>query len=87
MGRRLSDQLVRELTVPENGNRVYYDAPSKRGNDWTPGFGVRVTSAGARSFVLNYRTKGGIERRTTIGRYPTWTLLAAREEATYQACD
>jgi integrase len=81
MGERLNDRLVRELPVPVRGNIIHYDRPGKRGNDWTPGFGLRVTAAGARAFVLNYRTKDGTERRHTIGRYPTWTLLAAREEA------
>jgi integrase len=81
MGRRLTDQLVRELPAPAKGNRVYYDRPNKRGNDYTAGLGLRVTAANARSFVLNYRTADGRERRHTIGRYPTWSLLAARDEA------
>jgi integrase len=46
-----------------------------------PGFGVRVTDAGAKSFVLNYRTKAGRERRYTIGQFPTWTLTGARQKA------
>jgi integrase len=73
--------LVRELPAPPKGNRVYYDRPNNRGNDHTSGFGLRVTAANARSFVLNYRTADGRERRFTIGGYPTWTLLAARDEA------
>jgi integrase len=81
MGQRLTDSLVRELPAPAKGNCIYYDAPNKRGNDHTPGFGLRVTAAGVRSFVLNYRTAEGRERRLTIGRYGPWTLLAAREEA------
>src|SRR5262245_23559010 len=81
MSQRLDDAKVRTLPAPATGNKVYYDRPNKRGNDWTPGFGVRVTAAGARSFVLNYRTKDGTERRHTIGRYPDWSLAAAREEA------
>ena len=56
--------------------------------DWThtiydgqlPGFGVRVTKGGTKSFVLNYKFKGR-ERRLTIGRYPTWSVQAARSEA------
>jgi integrase len=44
------------------------------------GFGCRVTGAGARSFVLNYRVKGQ-ERRYTIGAYPDYSVTAAREEA------
>jgi integrase len=46
------------------------------------GFGCRVTAAGARSFVLNYRRKlDGRERRFTIGSLPDWSMTAAREEA------
>jgi hypothetical protein len=78
---RLTDNLVRELPAPAMGNCVYYDAPNRRGNDHTSGFGLRVTSNNVRSFVLNYRTAEGRERRLTIGRYGPWTLLAAREEA------
>jgi len=60
------DRFVRELTGPEKGNRIGYD----RGKDAVKGFGVRVTAAGAKSFVLNY-TVAGRERRLTIGGYPT----------------
>jgi len=81
MSQRLDDIKVRNLPAPATGNKVYYDRPNKRGNDWTPGFGVRVTAAGARSFVINYRTKDGTERRHTIGSYPSWSLAAARIEA------
>lgn len=44
------------------------------------GFGLRVYEGGAKSFFLNYRING-VERRYTIGRYPTWSVTAAREEA------
>jgi integrase len=45
------------------------------------GFGVRTTSSGAKSYILNYRNRGGTERRLTIGRCGTWTATAARAEA------
>ena len=45
-----------------------------------PGFGLRITSTGARAFVLNYRVDGR-ERRLTIGTWPTWNATAARERA------
>ena len=70
---RITDSVVRRLQGPGHGNRVTYD-------DDVTGFGVRVTSAGAKSFVLNYRIAGR-ERRYTLGRYPAWSVLAAREEA------
>lgn len=73
MAQRLSERLIRDLPAPESGNRVTYDSE-------VPGFGVRVTAGGARSFVLNYRAAGR-ERRMTIGRFPAWGLEAARREA------
>jgi integrase len=75
MALRLTDRTVKGLPGPAKGNRVYYD-------DIVRGFGCRVTAAGARAFVLNYRRKAdGAERRYTIGSFPEWTVLAAREEA------
>src|SRR5262249_909779 len=44
------------------------------------GFGVRVTAAGARSFVLDYRIKQR-QFRYTIGQYPDWSALRAVREA------
>jgi integrase len=75
MGERLTDKAVRGLERPASGNRITYDGE-------LPGFGVRITSAGAISFVLNYRRKAdGRERRTTIGGWPAWSVSAAREKA------
>lgn len=71
---RLTDATIRRLPVPPKGNRVFYDTE-------VPGFGLRVTASGFRSFVLNFRTRAGRERRFTIGRYPDWTTTAARAEA------
>jgi integrase len=70
---RLTDKLVRALPVPDSGATITYDAE-------VPGFGARITANGARAFVLNYRC-AGCERRMTIGRFPTWSATAAREEA------
>jgi integrase len=70
----LTDAIVKRLPVPANGYYITYDGG-------VPGFGVRVTAAGTRSFVLNYRTKGGRERRYTIGSFRDWQTSAARKEA------
>ena len=46
-----------------------------------PGFGVRITPNGVRSYVLQYEIEGR-SRRTTIGRHGApWTPSAARQEA------
>jgi integrase len=81
MGQRLADKIVSELPAPPVGNKITYDAPDKRGKDWTPGFGVRVTAGGGRSFIFNYRTKTGRHRRLTIGSPPVWSVEAARKRA------
>jgi len=71
---KITDKLVRGLGVPQNTTQLrLYD-------DEIKGFGVRITKAGAKSFILNYHVNGR-ERRTTIGRYPAWSVAAAREEA------
>jgi integrase len=72
---RLTDKLVRSLVPPAKGNKVTYDTEVR-------GFGVRVTTAGAVAFVLNYRRRSdALERRYTIGSYPDWCVAAAREKA------
>jgi integrase len=73
---KFDDKFVRNLAAPEKGNRIAYD----HGKDPVRGFGIRVTAAGAKSFVLNY-TIAGRERRLTIGRYSDWSVAAAREQA------
>jgi integrase len=70
----LSDSIIKKLPEPEKGSKIHYDPA-------LPGFGIRVTAAGARSFVLNYRTTSGRERRITIGGFPNWTVGGARTEA------
>jgi len=70
---KLADKIIRDLRPPASGNRRTYDTE-------ITGFGVRVTAAGARSFILNYYVAGR-ERRLTIGAYPAWSVAAARDEA------
>jgi integrase len=61
MATKLTDELVRELAPPGRGNRITYD-------EVTRGLGVRVTAAGARAYVFNYRVRAtGQERRITLG--------------------
>lgn len=73
MAERITQKLIEKLEVPESGNTILYDEDVR-------GFGVRVTSNGVRSFILNYRINGR-ERRYTIGRCDEWSVIAARERA------
>src|ERR1700722_3147216 len=78
---KLSEETVKRLPVPETGNRVTYFAGAMiQGAKAPRGFGVRVTAAGARAFVLNYRLRGR-EHRFTIGAWPDWSALKATREA------
>jgi integrase len=74
-GVHLDASVIKALRAPASGNRITFD-------DQVAGFGVRVTAAGARSFIFNYRVKGtGQQRRVTIGGFPNWTTVAARAKA------
>ena len=74
MRERLTDRAVREAEPPQRRLcRYVWD-------DQVIGFGLCLTRAGARSFVVRYRVDGR-ERKLTIGAYPDWPVSAAREEA------
>jgi len=60
--KRITSQVVSALKPPAAGNRIVWD------RDLT-GFGVRITAAGAISFILRYFINGR-QRRYTIGRHP-----------------
>src|SRR5262245_29500809 len=71
---RLTDSIVKRLPLPATGNKITYDPV-------LPGFGVRVTAAGHRAFVLTYWNRAGRQRRYTIGSFPDWSVTGAREKA------
>jgi integrase len=78
---KLSEDIVKSLPAPEVGNRVHYFAEAVVEDGKVPrGFGIRVTAAGVRSFVMNYSIARR-ERRYTIGRWPDWSVLQAVKEA------
>lgn len=69
---RLTDTFVRALR-PTDKRFIIYDAA-------LPGFGVRVATSGAISWVLLTRVLGR-RKRITLGTYPAYTLSQAREAA------
>jgi integrase len=72
--RRLKDSYVKTAPLPPSGYWIIYDTE-------VAGFGVRCTAGGARSFILNYYTRGSKERRYTIGSATDWQTTAARKVA------
>jgi integrase len=72
MTQKITQRTVKGLRA-ERENRIVWDSELK-------GFGVRITPAGAITFILNYRSHGR-QRRYKIGRAPEWTAEAARAEA------
>ncbi|MEK6542649.1 MAG: integrase arm-type DNA-binding domain-containing protein [Pseudomonadota bacterium] len=68
-----------DALAPSSGIIFLWDA----GDGSTKGFGVRVTPAGIKSFVYQFRVGGraGESRRCTIGRYGEWTVDKARKRA------
>ena len=72
---KLDATVIKTLKPPATGNTIYWDAE-------VAGFGCRVTVAGARSFIFNYRVRGsGQQRSITIGAVGSWATSAARNEA------
>jgi len=67
----LTDITVKSLKPPERGQLTYTD-------DNLPGFGLRVSQGGVRSFVVVH---GRSRTRTTLGRYPIVSLQRARKKA------
>jgi integrase len=67
----LTDITLRNLTKPEHGYVIYSDTSLK-------GFGVRITDAGHRSYVLTY---GERRKRVTIGDVGVVKLKDARQKA------
>ena len=68
----LTERKIRDAK-PGQKTRIEWDSQVK-------GLGLRVTPAGAKAFVLNYRVDGR-ERRATIGRPGELSLVDAREKA------
>ena len=72
------EALIRNQSPPAEGAITLWDDPPK--GKGARGLGLRIHAGGAKSFFLNYRLNG-VERRYTIGRWPDWSVEAARDEA------
>ena len=70
---RLNDKTVREQIPEEDRAYQVFDTEIR-------GLSIRVMPSGERSFVMDYRFAGR-QRRMAIGRWPEWSVTAARERA------
>lgn len=71
----LTKKAVETAAAPENGVRFFWD-------ERLPGFGLRITASGTKSFIAQYRAKAsGKTRRITIGRHGKITADQARQHA------
>lgn len=72
----LTEAVVKNAKPPAKGQRFIFDGH----RDAPRGFGLRITQAGGKAFIIRY-TFEGRQRRKTIGDWPTWSVAAARDEA------
>lgn len=70
---KITKSYVDRLSTPETGQAFVRDIELK-------GFAVRITSSGAKSFILEKRIDGKV-KWLTLGRYPELTVEQARKEA------
>jgi integrase len=77
---RLTDKVAQTLAPPRDKHSViHYDSGHRSA---VPGFGLRLTRNGSRSWVYNFRHRTtGVERRMTKGSLAAWNSEQAREEA------
>lgn len=72
---KLTKKTVESLSLPEDnkGQKIVWD-------DELKGFGVRLTSSGVRTYIVQSRVKG-VSRRVSLGRHGVITCDDARKKA------
>ena len=73
MADTFTDLMLRKLTSGGLDRLEIWD-------ERVPGFGIRVSKSGTKTFMLTYRHRRR-SRRLTLGRYPALTLADARDKA------
>lgn len=70
---KLNEKILRDAEPQEGNSYQIFDTEIL-------GLAAKVQSSGSRTFTLDYRFAGR-QRRLTIGRWPEWSVTAARERA------
>src|SRR5450755_2246119 len=71
---RFTHTAIASIPLPAQGRDTYPDPE-------TPGLELRVSATGIKSFSLVKKQRNGRVVRVTLGKYPTWSVEAARREA------
>ncbi len=71
---KLTKTVVDRIKIPEGKAQAFVR------DSVLPGFGLRVTAGGSKSFILEKRVNGRV-RRQTLGRFGVLTVEQARREA------
>jgi integrase len=70
-----TDRSIKAAPAPDRGQIEYFEIDGR-----LPGFGLRVSASGRKSWILLYRV-GRHPRRLTLGTYPILGLADARAQA------
>jgi integrase len=83
----LTDDVAANAPAPARGKAYTWDSDADgRVGSATKGFALRITSGGAKTWVLRYRTTDdGIQREHKIGRWPKLRAEPARKGAEQRA--
>lgn len=73
MRQKLTEAVVREAAAADGRDYQIFDSEVR-------GFAVCIYRSGSRAFTLDYR-HAGRQRRMTFGRWPEWSVAAARTRA------
>jgi integrase len=71
---KLTARFIAAISPPRSGNRIHQDSI-------LPGFGVRASAAGAKTFIVSYRTVHGRRRSMSLGSCAVVPVAKARWRA------
>src|SRR5262245_37641297 len=77
---RLTKRAIDAIKADSKREQILWD-------ENLPGFGLRMKSSGAKSFLVQYRNRHGRSRRMTLGKYGVLTPEQARIAAKLALAD
>jgi len=74
MSVKITAQFADSVAAPDSGVKIHWDSDLK-------GLGLRVMAGGTKTYILNYRTDRGKQRRMSLGRHGPLGPATARRKA------